>query len=77
MEHRFSTLWSSQQHRAEPVVTADAAIGVARAEQPSAGTIVRVTATQEPTKARVDKVGVIVAPGLAAARDRLVLLSFV
>ena len=70
-------LGSGQQHRAEPATDAGAAIAVVRAEQPSVGAIDRVTATLEPTIVRADEVGVIAAPGLVAARDRLVLLSFV
>ena len=77
MEYRFSTLGGGQQHRVKPVVIEAAARGVARVEQPSVGTIVRATATLEPTISRVDEVGAIVAPGLVEARDRLVTFSFV
>lgn len=73
----FPALGSDQQHRAEPATTAAAAIVVVQAEQPSVGTITSVTATLEPTIARVDESGVNVTPGLEVARDRLVLLSFV
>ena len=70
-------LRSGQQHRAETVMVASVAIAVVRVEQPGAGANARVAATLKPTIARVDEVGVIAAPGLFVARDRLVLLSFV
>ena len=69
-------LGSGQQHRAETVIAASAAIADARVEQPGAGAIARAAATPKPTTARADEAGVIAAPGLLAARDRLVLLSF-
>lgn len=73
---RLLALGSGQQHRAEPVATAAVAKAeVVRVEQPSVGTIA-IPATPEPTIARAGEVGAIVAPGLDAARDRLVLLSF-
>ena len=70
-------LGSGQQHRAETVIVVSVAIAVVRAEQPGVGAIARVAATPKPTSARVDEVGVIVAPGLSVARDRLVLFSLV
>ena len=73
----IDALGSGQQHRAEPAAIVAVATAAARVEQPSVGTIARVTATLEPTIARVDEVGVIDAPGLVDARDRLVKLSFV